>query len=305
MAGFGAQWISSGCMRTFGNSVLWHALCTLLYDIVILLQMLVRAHVAANTNIQILPRGPLSDEELQEGLMAGFGARARRKHVQRHAQKSNAQQSTQQVARMDCKDQESMQESESSQDEKQVPSSIGTDAPEAADIQNGSEHHSVQQATRIRRRDVKRQEDSESEEDEKQMEGGAAGDTIGHAAAKKAPGAPPSQAESTWPPDSSMQQEASKADHSQTIEGHHGSSTAAEDAHKSSGGTSAGSEKAQTSAPNASVTDLARGGHFWHGERCCNLPMRQTRQPIAVHHTRHPCIEIGCTAVRPITACLR
>ena len=275
----------------FGTSIPWHALCALSSDIVILLQMLVRAHVAANTNIQILPHGPLSDEELQEGLMAGFGARARRKHVQRHAQKFNAQQSTQQAAHMECKDQESMQESESSQDEKQPPSSIGTDAPEAADIQKGSEHHSMQQATRIRRRDVKSQQDSESSEDEKQIGSVAASDTNGHAAARKAPGASLPQAESTWPPDSSMQREASAADHSQTNEGLHRSSTAAEDAHQPSGGTSASSEKAQISAPNASVTDLARGGHFWHGERCCNIPMRQTRQPIA-------CIRQGIRALR-------
>ena len=291
MAGFRAQWINSECMGTAGTSISWHALCTPSSDIVILLQMLVRAHVAANTTIQVLPSGPLSDEELQEGLMAGFRARARRKHVQRHAQKSNAQQSTQQAAYTDCLDQESMQESESSQDDKQIPSSRGTDAPEPAIIQEGSEYLSMQQATRILCRDAKSQEDSESLEDEKQIGGGAASDINGHAAAKKASGAPSPQAESTQPPDRSMQQEASTADHSQTEEGHHRSSTAAEDAHQFSGGASAGSEKAQTSAANASVTDLARGGHFWHGERCCHIPMCQTRRPIA-------CIRQGIHALR-------
>ena len=56
-----------------------------------LLQMLVRAHVAANTGVQTLPGGPLSDGELQEGLMGGFGGRARRKHMQRHAARTGSQ----------------------------------------------------------------------------------------------------------------------------------------------------------------------------------------------------------------------
>ena len=60
-------------------------------------QMLVRAHVAANTVVQTLPGGPLSDGELQEGLMAGFGGRARRKHMQRHAARTGSQPGMQQT----------------------------------------------------------------------------------------------------------------------------------------------------------------------------------------------------------------
>lgn len=61
------------------------------------LQMLIRAHVAANTAVQTPLGGPLSDAELQEGLMAGFGARARRKHIQRHAARSGGRNGLQQV----------------------------------------------------------------------------------------------------------------------------------------------------------------------------------------------------------------
>ena len=47
-------------------------------------QALVRAYVGGST-ADAETQEPLTDEELQEGLMAGFGARARRKHMQRHA----------------------------------------------------------------------------------------------------------------------------------------------------------------------------------------------------------------------------
>lgn len=47
-------------------------------------QALVRAYVRGST-ADISGQEGLTDEELQAGLMAGFGARARRKHMQRHA----------------------------------------------------------------------------------------------------------------------------------------------------------------------------------------------------------------------------
>lgn len=47
-------------------------------------QALVRAYVRGSTD-DTAEQQQLTDEELQEGLMAGFGARARRKHMQRHA----------------------------------------------------------------------------------------------------------------------------------------------------------------------------------------------------------------------------
>ncbi|KAK9908142.1 hypothetical protein WJX75_003265 [Coccomyxa subellipsoidea] len=48
------------------------------------LTALVRAYVRGST-ATAAGQQPLTGEELQEGLMAGFGARARRKHMQRHA----------------------------------------------------------------------------------------------------------------------------------------------------------------------------------------------------------------------------
>ena len=47
-------------------------------------QALVRAYVGVSTAAADVQQ-PLTEQELQEGLMAGFGARARRKHMQRHA----------------------------------------------------------------------------------------------------------------------------------------------------------------------------------------------------------------------------
>lgn len=95
------------------------------------LQMLVRAHVAANTDVETRPGGALSDEELQEGLMAGYGSRARRKHLQRHAKKRSAQQAP--PAMQEAED--SAHIAESSEDEEAAldsASQADADEPDAA-----------------------------------------------------------------------------------------------------------------------------------------------------------------------------
>ena len=100
-------------------------------DRMVWLQMLVRAHVAANTDVETQPGGALSEEELQEGLMAGYGSRARRKHMQRHANRRSAQQAPPAVQ----EDEDSVHVSESSEnDEAALDSALqaNADDPDAA-----------------------------------------------------------------------------------------------------------------------------------------------------------------------------
>ena len=179
--------------------------------------MLVRAHVAANTDIPALSGGPLSEEELQEGLMAGFGARARRRHAQRQERKRSARVSTQQGPPVTHEAEGSAHVSQSSEDDEQT-------------------HHSAASSH------------------------AAAGirDVAGGAHCLKGCG---------QFAHGSTQQQDMAADAAENSPDMHSCDEAAPDEAQSSGSLPACKEPHSSSAPKASVTELGRGGHFWHGER--------------------------------------
>ena len=196
------------------------------------LQMLVRAHVAANTAVQTPLGGPLSVAELQEGLMAGFGARARRKHIQRHAARSGGRNGLQQVVPNNSQERVSrpqdgfVSDSATSADEKQALSSTnnasincsGACKP-ASSIENVHHQRSDMQAGRS------------------VFEGCKAEYTWGEAV--QLDSITPLEAELEVQP--CEQTSPSKAD---------------------LGMIAAGGQNGRTS-----VADLGRGGNFWHGER--------------------------------------
>ena len=189
------------------------------------LQMLVRAHVAANTDLQTLQGGPLSAEELQEGLMAGYGSRARRKHVQRHARKLSAHRSMQQVLSVTRDDQDSNHISESSEEDSHISNSASSDVanPDAAAVTTENSGTGYLLRGRIC---------------------------------------------STHGRD--MQREVT-ADAALMSNSQHNSVGAAADTARTSERPPACDEHHQSRAPKTSVTDLGRGGHFWHGERYSSL----------------------------------
>ena len=186
------------------------------------LQMLVRAHVAANTDVQTLPGGSLSDKELQEGLMAGYGTRARRKHFQRHARKLGAHRSMQQ-ALLTEEDQNSNNISASSEDDSRIPNSASCSAKTPAPAAGTSV------ATG-------------------RLFEGSCSSTHG----------------------SVQEHDANAVATTVSKETHSIDETAADAAQTSERPINRG-EQNQSAAPRTSVTDLGRGGHFWHGERYGSL----------------------------------
>lgn len=202
-------------------------LCLSVCDEMASLQMLVRAHVAANTTVQTLPSGALSGEELQEGLMAGFDARARRKHVERHAARSASRQGKQQMPRSDDKGRVSLQDRESIEEEKH----------EASAYSDANGH--ARQSAAIHARDTPA-EDHESSSTGLQQEGSEAG--------------LPREDDANLMEDQSI---------AATAEEH--SLQPCKEGALSSGDAQLAAAERQ--AARTSVRDLGRGGHFWHGER--------------------------------------
>ena len=187
-------------------------------------QMLVRAHVAANTDVNTLPGGPLSGKELQEGLMAGYGSRARRKHVQRHARKLSALGSMQQALSVTREDQDSNHVSESSEEDSHTPNNATSDV----------DHSSVAAGTT-----------------ERVGTGHSLIGSIHHHGHDK--------------------QQESTADAALLSNSQHDSTGGAADAAQTPERPAAYDKQPQSGAPKTSVTDLGRGGHFWHGERYSSL----------------------------------
>ena len=191
-------------------------------------QMLVRAHVAANTGVQTLPGGPLSDGELQEGLMAGFGGRARRKHMQRHAARTGSQPGMQQMPDSVEHGTSTVQLSDTSDNDEQAASSTSNEAAvptseqttaSAADSEVEAVHFNSTQPQSKHGA----QEGSSSETDK---------------ALQDEPDAAAVSVEQSQP--------------------HMGSAAGRGEPH---------GEAAAGLAAGASATDSGRGGHFWHGER--------------------------------------
>ena len=191
-------------------------------------QMLVRAHVAANTGLQTLPGGPLSDGELQEGLMAGFGGRARRKHMQRHAARTGSQHGTQQTPDSVKHATSTLQPSDTSDNNEQAASSTSNEAA----FQNSKQ-------TTAPAADPEA-EDVRSSSTGLQRKHGAHEGSSGEAnkALQSAPGAAAVSVEQSQP---RMDSPAGRAEPQ--------------------------GEVAAGLAAGAPATDSGRGGHFWHGER--------------------------------------
>ena len=190
--------------------------------------MLVRAHVVANTGLKTLPGGPLSDGELQEGLMAGFGGRARRKHIQRHAARTGRQPSPQQTPDSSKHDKSTPQPSDTSEHEKQAVSNPS----------NGAALHTTGQTTALAASSV--EETVHASRTYPQREHGAYEGSSGETneALQNGPGAAALSVEQ--------------------LQKHMDSSAGREEPQ---GGAAAGL------TAGAPATDSGRGGHFWHGER--------------------------------------
>ena len=219
-------------------------------------QMLVRAHVAANTGLQTLTGGPLSDVELQEGLMAGFGGRARRKHIQRHAARTGSQPSTQQMPDSTKHDASALQPSDTSDNEKQAVSSPSNGAAlhiseQATAVAAEHEVEAVHSSSIYRQREHGAHESPSSETDKSLQNG---------------PGAAAVCVEQSRP--------------------HMDSAAGREETQ--------GVAAAAGLAAGAPATDSGRGGHFWHGERYNLPPLGSGRQcdvirilPISQIQVRH------------------
>ena len=191
-------------------------------------QMLVRAHVAANTGVQTLLGGPLSDEELQEGLMAGFGGRARRKHMQRHAARTGSQPGMQQMPDSTQRDENTVQPSDTSDDEVQAVSSPS----------NGAVLHTRGQTPAQAAFPVEKPVHSSSTYLQREPDAHKGSSSETNKALQDGPGAAAVSVEQSQP---------------------HMDSPAGREEPQG--------EAAAGLAAGAPATDSGRGGHFWHGER--------------------------------------
>lgn len=157
--------------------------------------------------------------------MAGYGTRARRKHVQRHARRLGAHHSMQQAPSVTTGDQNSNHISESSEDDSHIPNSASSTVETPA-VAAGSP---VRIATEY-------------------LFKGSSGSTHG-----------------------SVQEQAATAKATSMSKDQHGGDETAAAAAQTSDRAPHGGEQGQSAAPRTSVTDLGRGGHFWHGERYSSL----------------------------------